>query len=308
LWGDRPDELARQNLRQCLVSLRRDLAQTFADLLNLDDDLVALNPENLRVDARDFALLGNSSAPGALEQAAELYGGPFLANFGVQVESFQEWVRTERSRLEATASRIFVACAERADVAGHGEKAVKLIERLTALEPLREDWQRLALRLYARYHGRDAAIVQADRFVALLKRELDVDVEPATSALIDEIRRGAVVPAPVAEMTVDAADSVTDVEVAGRTVGGKADKGRKQIFTPAPPSLRQIRSMSSRSSRNSGMLPQRLLWWRPFFSSPVPGSSPRSSRLRRSALATSRSDQGLNIWRAIRRGTCRFRD
>jgi TolB-like protein/DNA-binding SARP family transcriptional activator/Flp pilus assembly protein TadD len=214
LWGDRSDKLARHNLRQCLLSLRRELSPAVATLLRLEDGSVGLNAQALSVDAREFAALATTEAPSALARACELYLGPFLSGVGVQSEEFDEWVRAERARLEASASHVFMRCAEQADLAGQGARAIGTIERLIAIDPLREDWQRLALRIYARHHGRDAALVQADRLAALLKVELGVDVEPATAALIDEIRSRDM--APTAPIVVP--------DAAGSDVAGDDDR------------------------------------------------------------------------------------
>jgi DNA-binding SARP family transcriptional activator/TolB-like protein/Flp pilus assembly protein TadD len=194
LWADRPDRLARNSLRQCLISLRADLAPFAPDLLHLEGDTVELRLPPLAVDATALAALASSTALAELVRAAGLYRGAFLADFELGVETFDEWLRAERDRLEAVAARVYEACAEGFDRQGQSAQALESAERLVALDPLREDWQRLALRLGARYRGREAALARADAFTALLKRELDVAPSSPTLALIDDIRRST--PAP----------------------------------------------------------------------------------------------------------------
>jgi TolB-like protein/DNA-binding SARP family transcriptional activator len=189
LWGDRPNNLARQNLRQCLFSLRREVPEV-ASLLCLETESVGLISNGLAVDARDFAALAAADDPEALARASDLYIGPFVPDLGPASEEFDEWARGERARLEAAAARVLVACARQADAAGHGSRAVAFAERLVGIDPLREDWQRIALDIHARHEGRDAALAQADRLVALLKSELGVGPQPSTKALIDGIRNG----------------------------------------------------------------------------------------------------------------------
>ena len=81
---------------------------------------------------------------------------------------------------------------------GDGERAIAAAERLIALEPTREDRQRTALQLFARYKGRDAALSRAKLLTDLLRSELGVAPEAATRALIDAIKRGDFEPAHVA--------------------------------------------------------------------------------------------------------------
>jgi TolB-like protein/DNA-binding SARP family transcriptional activator len=215
LWGDRFDDRARQNLRQCLVGVRTDLANAGADLLVLEQDAVGLRSDRLTVDALDFATLADASDLLHQEQAISLYHGDFLAEFSLDVEGFDEWVRSERSRLAAMATRLFEIFAARADHLGMGEAAVSAAARLVAVDPLREDWQRLALRLCARYHGREAALARARAFTAQLKNELGVSSDAATNALIEEIKQGAIAPlSPVAVQILqpmsDRADTATE--------------------------------------------------------------------------------------------------
>ena len=60
--------------------------------------------------------------------------------------------------------------------------------------PLREDWQRLALTLYARYRGTSEALAQYEAFSSLLRRELDVAPERDTETLVERIRNGEIAP------------------------------------------------------------------------------------------------------------------
>jgi len=83
---------------------------------------------------------------------------------------------------------------------------------LIAFDAFREDRQRIALRIFSRYRGREFALAHADACLALLKSELGVDAEPATQALIDDIRRGAI-------STPPAAPVPDGVEHAGPAVG-----------------------------------------------------------------------------------------
>jgi TolB-like protein/DNA-binding SARP family transcriptional activator/Tfp pilus assembly protein PilF len=158
-WGDRVDELARKSLRQCLSSLRGDLAAVSVEILVVDPNTVGLQSKNVAVDAVGFLTLANSSEVSDLDRAAGLYRGKFLADF-VLDESFDAWVRKTRNELDNAAARLFETRAKLADAGGAGEQAIQAVERLLAFDPLREDWQRLALQIYARYRGRERVVVR----------------------------------------------------------------------------------------------------------------------------------------------------
>lgn len=192
LWGSCPDQQARQSLRQALALLRKDLGSP--DILVADKEVVRLQPGTWTVDALEFEALADSSEPRDLERAVELFRGEFLAGLVIEEEGFDEWLQAQRNRIHAAAGRALARYAERSDATGSGPQAMAAAERLLALDSLREDWQRLALRLCARHRGQHEAVAQAKAFETLLRRELDVEPEGETQALIEAIRRGDIAP------------------------------------------------------------------------------------------------------------------
>jgi len=195
LWDDGVDERARQNLRKTIERLRADLGARAADVLLLHDNWIGLRSESVTVDALEFAAMADDGLPD-FGCANALYGGAFLGDFFLDIAAFDDWVVAERTRIEAIAARVFASCAERLDSLGDGQRAIDAAERLVAIDPLREDWQRQLLSLSAKYAGREAALSLTSRVVALLKRELDVDPDEQTTALVQKIRSGGFARAP----------------------------------------------------------------------------------------------------------------
>src|SRR5262245_4809639 len=195
LWGDTPDAQARHSLRQCLVSLRQDLHRTAPDLLDIDRETIELRAQGLMVDARELLSIAACRTPAA--RAAYLARGPFLADLALDIEEFDAWRRHEQERLSDAAARVFETLAADADAAGDGERAIAAAERLVALDPTREDRQRVALKIVARHRGRAAALGRARQIKELLRSELAAAPEAATRALIDSIRNGAIAPVQV---------------------------------------------------------------------------------------------------------------
>lgn len=192
LWPDRVDRQVRQNLRSCLASLRADLASFAEDLLTIDAETVGL--KNLRVDAHYFRGPGAATAAADFEDAAALYRGQFLSDATLEGEEFCAWALAERARLDAGAGSALSSLVSRADESGDAGRAVELASRLVAIDPFREDWLRLSLRVSARHLGRDKALLQARSFVELLRKELDVEPEAETIDLIERLKAGSGVP------------------------------------------------------------------------------------------------------------------
>jgi len=191
LWGDRVDSQARQNLRQCILTLRRDLGPALARALVVDDQSLALAVDAVEVDALQFAACAGATDPIERRRCLDLPWGPFLGNFLTGAEAFDEWAVAERQRLDVTAARVFAELAAQFDSAGDGERAIVALERLTAVDPAEEHRHRRLLALEARTRGADAALARGKTLLALLKREFDAEPEPATLALLEDIRRSA---------------------------------------------------------------------------------------------------------------------
>jgi DNA-binding SARP family transcriptional activator/TolB-like protein len=209
LWGDGPDQQARHSLRQCLIALRQDLGLA-SEILALDREAIWLRAQSVSVDARSFIAFAHSAEPNAPTQAAELWRGAFLPDLTLDIEEFDTWRRREADQLAAAAGEVFGALYRNADAKGDGERAIAAAERLIALEPTREDRQRIALQLFACYRGCDAALSRAKLLTDLLRSELGVAPEAATRALIDAIKRGDFEPTHVADREQSPAQSLTD--------------------------------------------------------------------------------------------------
>jgi len=188
LWGGCSDQQARQSLRQALALLRKHLGPS---LLLADANTVSLVPDLWSIDAGAFERLSRSSQAHELAQAARLFTGDFLAGHHIDEEGFSEWVAGQRTRLQLAAAHLCAVFTDRPDLVEDPQDAIAAVEQLLALDPLREDFHRLAIALYARHHGRHEALTRAAGFVDLLQRELGVGPEKETRAMLDGLRAGA---------------------------------------------------------------------------------------------------------------------
>jgi DNA-binding SARP family transcriptional activator len=186
LWSDSVDAQARHSLSHLRPT---------PELLFVEREIIGLRSKDLSVDAREFMALAKSPAEEGSGRATELYRGEFLPDLTLDIEEFDSWRRQQQDQLAAAAARVFETVSRYADERGEGERAIDAAELLLALDSTREDWQRVALAVYARYRGREAALSRAKALTELLKRDLGVSPDDDTRALIDAIRRGEIEPA-----------------------------------------------------------------------------------------------------------------
>ena len=193
LWGNGSDKQARQSLRQALASLRKDVRPH--EIVEADAHTVRLKPGAVWVDALELEALAASTDFDALTRAIGLFRGELLAGVSIKEDLFETWLGQQRRRFEAIGSDALERYAACADTLKRGPDAIAAVERLLVIDPLREDWQRLALQLYARHRGHNVALAQAETFARLLRQELSVEPEAETQHLIEQIRHGALAPA-----------------------------------------------------------------------------------------------------------------
>jgi len=187
LWGDMAQEQARHSVRQALFALRRALPDAAAGVLVTSGESVALNADEVTVDAVRFETLAAAGTPEALGEAAGLYRGDLLEGLRVKEPPFEEWLAAERERLRrmvvVALERLLALRRERGDVDG----AVQAAERLLAIDPAREAVHRALIHLYLETGKRGAALRQYQQCVRALQRELGVRPEAETHRLWEQI-------------------------------------------------------------------------------------------------------------------------
>ena len=214
LWTDADEHYARQNLRQIILRSRRELASLADDAIVADRDLVRLNRSSFTVDAREFERLAASNDPDDVRSAIELYGGDLLGGLALDAEGFSEWLGQESARLRVLFRAVVERYLAHPDVSG--ADAIAAANRIIAIDPFDERAQRLLLQTIARHYGPQAALTRADIFIQQLHKELGVEPDDETRALIAQIR----------------ANALQASQAAGAV---KAPAGQTRFFENAPP-------------------------------------------------------------------------
>ena len=206
LWPDRPEAVARANLRNALSNLRQVL-----DDGNGTPPYLEATPVGVRVNPAadhwiDMAAVRDllHAVPGGpddaddprtvaqLEQALDLIRGDFLEGFALDAGSFADWAATVRDQWRGetvrTARALALAYAHRGDPAA-AEVATR---RWLELEPWDESAHRHLMRLLARQGQRAAALAQHEACRRQLAAELGMEPQPETTRLAAAIQSGRV--------------------------------------------------------------------------------------------------------------------
>lgn len=193
LWPERDAEHARALLNQAVHVLRRTLGnsaiQSVGEELQLDAGLV-------RCDLIGFEEARNA---GQLEQAAALYGGPFLDGFFLsEAPEFERWVERERDRLATAYARVLDDLAKQAGGEDR-QRAVELWKAKVAHDPFDSGAVLQLMEALAASGNRAAALQAAETHQRLLREEFGIEPSAEVLALAATLRavRPAGVPPPL---------------------------------------------------------------------------------------------------------------
>ncbi len=211
LWADQPEEAARVNLRASLHRLRQAIhAAEESSFLLLTRETVQFNLESDHaLDVRTFLALLQACAEHQhdrvetcplcherLKQAAALYRGDFLAGLTLSDSvAFDEWVVVKREMLRRKALDALTGLAAFHERRGEYESAQRYALRQIELEPWRELAYRQLMRALALNGQRTEALTHYDQCREVLAKELGVEPEAETVALVVQIRTGPLTPA-----------------------------------------------------------------------------------------------------------------
>ena len=204
LWPDRPERVARANLRRVLTNLRhvlRDREATPPSLCISHQTVQFNRASDVGVDAIAFIdALAAQAAPeqniSRLEEAIEWYRGDLLAgfSFGDSV-AFEEWLLLQRERFHRQAVDALHRLAVYHEGLGEYECALRYVRRQVELDAWQERGHRQVMRLLARCGQREAALAQYETCCRLMD-ELGVEPAEETRRLHEQIRNGSFVAHP----------------------------------------------------------------------------------------------------------------
>ncbi len=188
-WPEQPHKLSRQNLRQTLSRMRRDLQSgPGSDPFGSDYHTIQFDASLFSVDALRFqAILHDCQkhahaaldrcAPCAarLHQAVALYGGELLMGLSVDDSpAFEEWLLLQREVFHRqVVDALQTLIRYHRGLQAHATVR-PLAAQLIALEPYQESAYAYLIEALALLGEREAALAQYDRCLAMLTDELGV--------------------------------------------------------------------------------------------------------------------------------------
>lgn len=178
LWPERDQTHARHALRQLLTRLRRLLGEA---ALACDGEEGLRLTTALHSDVRQFE---DSLKAGRLEEAVDLYAGPFLEGFHLSdAPDFEAWSDEQRQRLHCqvmeTADHLILRAREQLD----SERERHWLTRALELDPFSESRSRRLVSLHLERGDRGAAVMEQERLSRRIEDDLGLPLQLTPVAL-----------------------------------------------------------------------------------------------------------------------------
>jgi TolB-like protein len=187
LWDDMSEARARTNLRQALTRLRQALPAAARESLAIGPQEVGLKESAIEMDLDLFERLLADGTPETLERALALYRAPFLEGMADCGEAFEEWLMTQRRRLDEQLQQLMHRLLDHYVLTGAIDAGIQLALRLLDHDPLDEAVQRTLIRLYLYQDRIGAALAQYRYCRKRLADELGVAPSAETERLKAEL-------------------------------------------------------------------------------------------------------------------------
>jgi predicted ATPase/DNA-binding SARP family transcriptional activator/DNA-binding CsgD family transcriptional regulator len=188
LWPDLDPSSAGNNLRYTVHIARRVLGTLVTgDVIQRQGELIALCAEGgIETDVAQFeqhaARAHKSGGPDDYQRAIALYGGDLLPG-----DRYEDWTVRRREALRETYLSLLFEFAEISESLGDVSGSIALLQQLTCLDPANEEAHVTLMRLFIRYGKRQSALRQYALLQAGLRQELDVDPDPTSQRLYQDI-------------------------------------------------------------------------------------------------------------------------
>jgi predicted ATPase/DNA-binding SARP family transcriptional activator len=182
LWPESEQADALRSLRQSLNDLRRAFGTHAYRLHSPDTRTLRLLLDDAFVDVGEFdAAIAQDDIP-ALQEAVTLYRGTLLEG------CTEPWVVAEREQREQAYLRALATLAAHATQRGDHAAAVRTLRLVVSADPLDEVSQRALMQALAAEGDYAAAVLVYRELRLQLRRELNIDPDPQTTALFDTLR------------------------------------------------------------------------------------------------------------------------
>lgn len=187
LWGDSPEQQARQNLRGVLARARKLLGP---GAISGKQETITLEPGIVSSDRCRAEALARRGGIDAMRRLAELYEGDYLDGLDIPEPDWEDWVQGERRRFRELALDTMMRLGDSNLADKRFDEALSLGMRACEIDGYREDAHRLVMRAFAGLGRSAEAARHYDSLSRRLGAELGTEPSDETRELAAALRDG----------------------------------------------------------------------------------------------------------------------
>ena len=193
LWPGRAEAQARNSLRQALTEIRRNFPLDADEKVRVEGDketiAIITDPEDL--DVKSFEKICTLGDGKRFAVAADLYRGDLVSAEAIPEAADEFIFQLYRSRYQRMAQELAEKLSMIVQPMSAAETSCQaLAERFLVSDPTSESAHRALIRIHASRGHENAALRQFENCRTLLKKNLEVEPEAQTMALVRTLRSG----------------------------------------------------------------------------------------------------------------------
>ncbi|MDK1373277.1 MULTISPECIES: BTAD domain-containing putative transcriptional regulator [unclassified Sinorhizobium] len=185
LWAERPEDQARNNLRQAFFTIRHAVEGHGPSPFMIDNESGWIADGEV---ATDIQGLLEGARMGLVPPEPDAFDGEFLEGVSFKDETLEAWLRIERDRHHNLLVDCLTSLTERLERAGDAAQALLAAQCLLRHDPYHEPSHRVVLRHHLGRGDRARAIRYYDTLKTLFEVHLGVLPDAETQQLANRIR------------------------------------------------------------------------------------------------------------------------
>jgi DNA-binding SARP family transcriptional activator len=184
LWPELNERDARNNLKQTVFSIRR---ATHPDIFHPAPANLAINAGLATVDLHEYE---RALSAGALQNAVDQYGGPFLDGFHVPgMKELERWIERARGRYALQQAGALETLAADATARADTRSAVRWRRRLVEHDPVSTEYALGLITALVDAGELHAALDHIRAHTLLIREEFDAEPDRRIRLAADEVRQ-----------------------------------------------------------------------------------------------------------------------
>lgn len=211
--------------------MRRVLGDFSDEALQSEEGRLALKAETFTCDISNFEKHTKGDTLDELKTAANLYQADFLEGLDGISSPFDQWIATERTRLQNTAIEMFLKLIDLYEGDGKTTEAISSAQRIVDIDPANEDGHYHLIRLFLAEGRRSTAARQFEICEKAVREQLDAEPGQKIKELMAAMDPEPVPAKPEKTSEIQSPSVNSPAQSKGAPIAGRSADSRRKGFS-----------------------------------------------------------------------------